>query len=123
MSAPLPRPKPISIRELARMYVENAKKVLEKAQELAESSRVSTVNLYKLCSAVRIAGEIIELGEEGVIKELLKLSNEFGGCVACAWSRPFSVDEDPSLAVSLAARKCVLGEAQDRCRNFKRLEL
>ncbi|MEM3943305.1 MAG: hypothetical protein QXJ59_04390 [Thermofilaceae archaeon] len=94
------------LRRLAREYLAYAGKVLEETMENPVSHSLSMV---------RFASWLVQLGEEGVERELRRLAQSFGGCISCRHSEPLPHH------ITLLARGCKLGLAQDTCGRWEPL--
>ncbi|MEM1820380.1 MAG: hypothetical protein QXH81_09630 [Thermofilaceae archaeon] len=96
----------MGIEELARMYLRQAREVVEMARRNPSSVRYDEV---------RYAAWLLEIGEEGVKEVLLKIAREYGGCASCRHSVPVP------FHLSLMARWCSLGLRQDDCGRWEPL--
>lgn len=94
------------IDQIAREYLQLASRVVEEVRSDPGSHSYMEV---------RTAVHLLDLGEEGVKEELRKIARSFGGCVSCKHSTPVPQH------LSLFARFCRLGLAQDTCNNWEPL--
>lgn len=94
------------IEQIAREYLQLASRVVEEARSDPSSHSYMEV---------RTAGYILDLGEEGLKEELARLARSFSGCVSCKHSMPVPQH------LSLLARFCRLGLAQDTCDSWEPL--
>lgn len=104
----------ITIKELAKQYLENAEQVLKIARNAEKHENISDVKYayYALREASFIVADFNEF-----YSSLKKLASQYGGCVSCAYSRPH-----PASPLSFTARTCILGFSQGTCKNYKRIE-
>jgi len=102
----------MNLDRLAKMYYENAKRIVKEIKENIHHGKV-TYNDYKL---LRTASYLVSLGVEGIKQELIKLAKSCSGCVACKHSIPC-----PQNPCDLTCRYCELGLSQNKCNKFEPL--
>jgi len=91
------------VEELAREYLRLAEEVYKSVQS------GEAIPSY---SRVREALWLLQLGFEGVVKELERIAGMYGGCVSCCYSTPYPDH------LSLLSRGCKLGLRQDTCKRW-----
>ncbi|MEM0459327.1 MAG: hypothetical protein QXZ31_05630 [Thermofilaceae archaeon] len=94
----------VELERLAREYMVLARRVVEEVKSDPGSHSYSEV---------RMAVQILDLGEDGVKTALEKLAKSYSGCVSCRHSTPVPHH------LSLLSRFCRLGLTQDTCGSWE----
>lgn len=96
----------LELERLAEDYIAYAEQIVKDVLENPVSHSLA---------ALRFARQLLDLGKEGVKKELRRLALQFGGCVSCRHSTPL-----PHY-INLIARGCRLGLSQETCKRWEPL--